>query len=91
MESKKIFLASSSELSDDRKEFEIFINRKNKDWIVSRKIFLEVVQWEDHLDAMSKTRLQDEYNKCKVKSIYLQIILKSSVNWKKPLLLVAEA
>jgi hypothetical protein len=63
MESKKIFLASSSELSEDRKEFEIFINRKNKDWIVSREIFLEVVQWEDHLDAMSKTRLQDEYNK----------------------------
>ena len=30
---KKLFLASSSELKEDRKEFEIFINRKNKDWI----------------------------------------------------------
>ena len=30
---KKIFLASSSELKKDRKDFEIFINRKNKDLI----------------------------------------------------------
>ena len=27
----KIFLASSSELKDDREQFEIFINRKNKE------------------------------------------------------------
>lgn len=59
---KKIFLASSSELKEDREQFEIFINRKNKDWI-DRDIFLELVLWEDFLDALSKTRLQDEYNK----------------------------
>jgi hypothetical protein len=29
----KIFLASSSELEEDRRDFEIFIGRKNKDWI----------------------------------------------------------
>lgn len=62
MITKKIFLASSSELIEDRKEFEIFINRKNKDW-VDQGIFLELVVWEDFLDAVSKTRLQDEYNK----------------------------
>ncbi len=62
MFTKKIFLASSSELLEDRKEFEIFINRKNKDW-VGKGIFLELVIWEDFLDALSKTRLQDEYNK----------------------------
>ena len=61
MQAIKIFLASSSELKDDRKEFEIFIGRKNKDW-VNRGIFLEVVLWEDFLDAVSKTRLQDEYD-----------------------------
>ena len=60
--SKKIFLASSSELKEDRKEFEIFINRKNKEWH-KKGVFLELVIWEDFLDAMSKTRLQDEYNK----------------------------
>lgn len=29
----KIFLASSSELKEDRAQFEIFINRKNKEYI----------------------------------------------------------
>jgi hypothetical protein len=62
MLTRKIFLASSSELKDDRDEFEILINRKNKDW-VSQGVFLELVMWEDFLDAVSKTRLQDEYNK----------------------------
>ena len=58
----KIFLASSSELKDDREQFEIFINRKNKKYI-EQGIFLALVVWEDFIDAMSKTRLQDEYNK----------------------------
>jgi internalin A len=58
----KIFLASSSELKADREQFEIFINRKNKEYI-KNGIFLELVLWEDFLDAMSQTRLQDEYNK----------------------------
>ncbi|MEM7759768.1 MAG: NACHT domain-containing protein [Cyanobacteria bacterium P01_A01_bin.40] len=58
----KIFLASSSELQEERKEFEIFIYRKCKEY---RKegIFLELIIWEDFIDAMSPTRLQDEYNK----------------------------
>jgi len=62
MEKKKIFLASSSELKEDRKEFEIFINRKNIE-CVDKGVFLELVIWEDFLDALSQTRLQDEYNK----------------------------
>jgi len=59
---KKIFLASSSELREDRKEFEIFVSRKNSDW-VDKGVFLRLVVWEDFLDALSHTRLQDEYNK----------------------------
>jgi hypothetical protein len=35
---------------------------KNKDW-VAKGGFLELVIWEDFLDAMSQTRLQDEYDK----------------------------
>lgn len=58
----KIFLASSSELQDDRQQFEIFINRKNKKYI-EEGVFLKLVLWEDFIDAMSVTRLQDEYNK----------------------------
>ena len=62
MKKCKIFLASSSELADDRREFEICISRKNKDWI-NKGFFLELVLWEDFLDCVSQTRLQDEYNK----------------------------
>ena len=59
---KKVFLASSSELKEDREQFELLINRKNKEW-VAQDVFLELIIWEDFLDAMSKTRLQDEYKK----------------------------
>ena len=62
MNKKKLFLASSSELQEDREAFEIFINRKNKDW-VDRGVFLELVMWEDFLDSVSRTRLQDDYNR----------------------------
>jgi internalin A len=58
----KIFLASSSELEADRREFEIFISRKNAEFY-DQGIYLELNLWEDFLDAMSSTRLQDEYNK----------------------------
>jgi len=61
MITKKVFLASSAELKEDRRDFEVFINRKKKDW-VARGVFLELVIWEDFFDAVSQTRLQDEYN-----------------------------
>jgi len=59
---KKLFLASSSELAEDRQAFEIFVNRKNKEWF-DKGVFIHLEQWEDFLDAMSRTRLQDEYDK----------------------------
>ena len=62
MKKIRLFLASSSELLDERKEFELFINRKNKEWH-DKGIFIDLIIWEDFLDAMSRTRLQDEYNK----------------------------
>ncbi len=62
MNPQKIFLASSSELLKDREQFELFIGRRNKS--SSKKgLALELVNWEDFIDAVSKTRLQDEYNK----------------------------
>ncbi|NOQ25006.1 MAG: GTP-binding protein [Bacteroidales bacterium] len=57
----KIFLASSSELQTDREQFEIFINRENNR-LVEKGIFLKLELWEDFIDAMSQTRIQDEYN-----------------------------
>ena len=58
----KIFLASSRELAVDRNEFEIFINRENKK-MIEQNTFLHLEIWEDFIDAMSSSRLQDEYNK----------------------------
>ena len=57
----KIFLASSSELIEDRKAFEIFINRQNN--ILQKKnVFLQLVLWEDLGDEVSLTHKQDDYN-----------------------------
>jgi formylglycine-generating enzyme required for sulfatase activity len=61
MQTRQIFLASSSELLEDRKEFELLISRKNKE-LVKQGVFLELVIWEDFLDVMSQERLQEEYN-----------------------------
>ena len=61
MKKIKLFLASSEELKTDREQIEIFLSRKNNDWI-DKGIFLELQIWENFLDAMSQTRLQDEYN-----------------------------
>jgi len=58
----KIFLASSSELKEDRMQFEILLGRINNSW-TKRGRYIELVIWENFLDALSTTRLQNEYNK----------------------------
>jgi len=62
-----VFLASSEELKGDRDAFEIFINRENKE-LINQGIFLKLDRWEDFIDKMSQTRLQDEYNKAAINS-----------------------
>lgn len=62
-----LFLASSEELKNDRAEFEIFINRENKE-LINKGIFIKLVLWEDFIDKMSPTRLQDEYNRAAINS-----------------------
>lgn len=57
----KIFLASSEELRAERDEFDLYFRQRN-DQFVEQGYYLEVVRWENFLDAMSETRLQDEYN-----------------------------
>jgi CheY-like chemotaxis protein len=56
-----IFLASSSELGDHRDAFDLYLRQEN-DQLRKRGIYLQVHRWENFLDAMSTTRLQDEYN-----------------------------
>ena len=62
METIRIFLASSSELLLDRKEFREFLSIEN-DSLHRKGVYLELKQWENFLDAVSQTSLQDEYNK----------------------------
>jgi internalin A len=57
----RIFLASSSELADDRDKFDLYFRQLN-DQFLKKGLYLEINRWENFLDAMSETRLQDEYN-----------------------------
>lgn len=58
----KIFLASSRELLPERDAFELYFRQQN-DRYMTQGFYLEVVRWENFFNAMSATRLQDEYNK----------------------------
>ena len=58
----KIFLASSSELLDERRALEIFLARKSDLWEKERGIKLDLIIWEKLLDNVSATRKQDDYN-----------------------------
>lgn len=70
----KLFLASSEELREDRDKFEIFISRTNTRW-AAKNIYLELVRWENFIDAMSKNGLQEEYNKAIASSdIFLMLL-----------------
>ena len=62
MQIKKIFLASSEELKEDRLAFERMVGRLNPQWR-ARDIAFDLVMWEDFIDAMSPAGLQKEYNK----------------------------
>ena len=54
-----IFLASSEELAQERKDFESFIYQRCK----ALGILIKVIMWENSIsNSMSKTRLQDKYN-----------------------------
>ena len=58
----RIFLASSSELSEDRDQFDLYFRQQN-DHLRKKGIYLEIIRWENFLDAMSETRMQNDYNK----------------------------
>jgi hypothetical protein len=62
MQIKKIFLASSEELKEDRRAFELMIGRLNQQWR-QRDFIFDPVLWENFIDAMSREGLQKEYNK----------------------------
>lgn len=57
-----IFLASSTDLKEDRNNFQIFISQLN-DSCTDEDIQFKLTIWEDFIDAMSPGGLQDNYNK----------------------------
>lgn len=57
-----IFLASSSELNNERERFSKYISQLNEDWI-ERDICFKLKNWENSIDSISKDGLQAEYNK----------------------------
>ena len=57
----RIFLASSAELCEDRDALDLYLRQLN-DTLRSSGKYLSVVRWENFLDAMSDTRMQDRYN-----------------------------
>lgn len=58
----RIFLASSSELRNDRDEFEVYVHRQNEE-LLKRGLVLQVERWETFFDAISQTRKQEDYNR----------------------------
>jgi internalin A len=74
----KIFLASSSELREDRDAFELHFLRKNKDFRC-QGFEVEVIRWETSLDAMSETRLQEDYNEKVRKSDIFVSLFKTKI------------
>ena len=78
MKNIKIFLASSNELIDDRQQFEKEIYRKSKLWS-DGDIGFHLEIWEDLSSQISRTRLQDEYNK-KIKEITMSSEIKLDSN-----------
>jgi len=62
MDTIRIFIASSAELEADRNAFRKFLSVEN-DRLHKKGLYLELIQWENFLDAVSLTSLQDEYNK----------------------------
>ena len=57
----RIFLASSNELETERDAFELHFRRENDRYQATGQ-YLEIIRWENFLDAVSASRKQDDYN-----------------------------
>ncbi|KPA11545.1 ATPase AAA [Candidatus Magnetomorum sp. HK-1] len=57
----KLFLASSSDLANERNGLGLWINRKNK-ILLKNNLFIDLVVWEDLLHSFQGQRIQDYFN-----------------------------
>ncbi|MCI0470123.1 MAG: NACHT domain-containing protein [Candidatus Aminicenantes bacterium] len=58
----KLFLASSDELNDERKEIARLVLRRNNAW-TEKDVYVEVVDWHDLLHSFRGERIQDYFNR----------------------------
>jgi hypothetical protein len=61
IETIRIFIASSSELKEERDEFREFISLLN-DRSYKKGVYFKLVQWEHFLDTVSQISKQEDYN-----------------------------
>ncbi|MDQ1351240.1 MAG: hypothetical protein QG657_1542 [Acidobacteriota bacterium] len=54
MKRYKIFLASSEEMSQERKEIALMISRLNNKWTEEKDVYIELVVWEDMLRGVQE-------------------------------------
>ena len=79
----RIFLASSEELKDDRDAFDLYFRQQN-DRFRKEGLYLEIVRWENFLDAMAETRKQDEYNeKVRACDIFVSLFMTKTGKFTK--------
>jgi len=57
----KIFIASSQDLSDERKEIVLWASRKNKK-LIEQNQYIDLVLWEDLRHSFQGQRVQDYFN-----------------------------
>ena len=61
MKKINVFLASSSELAEERKQIALMISRLNDSW-VEKGIYMKLVLWEELLHSFQGERVQDYFN-----------------------------
>lgn len=78
MKKIKIFLASSGELEEERKEIGLFLYRENKS-LIDKDIFLDLVVWEELLHSFRGERIQNYFNEEMLKCDILVAIFHRNV------------
>ncbi len=61
MKTIKVFIASSAELDEDKRQFDLYFSQKNKSYR-KRNIDFEQRTWKDFPSHLTGRRLQDSYN-----------------------------
>jgi hypothetical protein len=59
----KLFLASSAELSQERKGIALMINRLNNKWTEEKDVYIELVIWEDLPHSFREEDIQTYFNR----------------------------